>query len=440
MTTLSDIKPNPRNPRKISDSALAMLKQSMDEFGDISGIVHNIRDNTWVGGHQRNKNIPQDAEIIIRQKYDPPTRTGTVAEGHVIIAGEKWNYRAVDWDEDKAKAAMISANKQGGEWDFPVLSEVLLELDHSNYEMDLTGYGSDEVEKMMTQVSAHERELPDGAKELTEDEFSKFEHKCPRCNFEFNDKNEINIVCPKCTHSWPRVKLGDIYELGKHRLMCGDSTSIDAVEKLMNGEKADMVFTDPPYGMNLDTNYEDNIGKSKIGKTTRNYKPVIGDDQEFQFLDVYALVESVPEQFWWGADYYCDKLVKGGSWFVWNKRTTEALQEFHGSHFELCWSKQKHQREIAHIAWSGAFGHHRKDDGDFKVHPTMKAVKLIEWFFERFKGEKVVDLFGGSGSTLIACEKTNRRCFMMEIDPYYCQVIINRWEKYSGGKAVLVTE
>jgi len=231
------------------------------------------------------------------------------------------------------------------------------------------------------------------------------------------------------------IKLGDLFVLGDHRLLCGDSTDAAQVERLMNGEKADMVFTDPPYGMNLETDYKGSLGDNGF-RTAKSYKKIHGDNADFNFNKTYALVESVLEQFWWGADYYCQQLPSGGSWFVWNKRTSDGLKKMYGNHFELCWSKTKHQREIAEVAWAGAFGHNKKDDGATKVHPTMKAIKLIEWFFEKFKGQKVIDLFGGSGSTLIACEKTNRKCFMMELDPQYCQVIIDRWEQYTGKKAV----
>lgn len=260
-------------------------------------------------------------------------------------------------------------------------------------------------------------------------------------NFEIEvaDKHGLTNEDSVPEHVEPKTKLGDIYQLGNHRLMCGDSTNIDAVEKLMNGEKADMVFTDPPYGMNLNTSYADTLGPGKsFDRAIKNYRPVAGDDQEFDFKTAYALFEYVKEQFWWGADYYCDQLPKGGSWVVWDKKTNENLQKMYGSDFELCWSKQKHSREIARVTWASVFGHSKKDDGDKRVHPTMKAVKLIEWFFDRFIGDKVVDLFGGSGSTLIACEKTNRKCFMMELDPHYCDVIVARWEKFTGQKAELI--
>jgi DNA modification methylase len=197
---------------------------------------------------------------------------------------------------------------------------------------------------------------------------------------------------------------------------------------------ADLVFTDPPYGMNLETDYKQSLGDNGF-RTAKTYDAVRGDNQDFDFTTFYALVQDVPEQLWWGADYYCQKLPTGGSWFVWHKRPTEGLQRMYGNHFELCWSKKKHLREVAEVAWAGAFGHHKKNDGDTKVHPTMKSTKLIAWFLERFDGKNVLDLFGGSGSTLIASEIADRQCYMMEYEPKYIGIILERWQKFSGKKA-----
>jgi hypothetical protein len=149
---LADLNPNPRNPRKITEKKLEMLRKSLDEFGDLSGLVFNIRTQQLEGGHQRTKALPLDSDIIITQRYDIPTRTGTVAEGHVLIAGEKFKYREVDWDEDKAKAANIAANKHGGDWDLPLISNLLIELDHSNYNLDLTGYEQYEIASLLAPV------------------------------------------------------------------------------------------------------------------------------------------------------------------------------------------------------------------------------------------------------------------------------------------------
>jgi DNA modification methylase len=126
-----------------------------------------------------------------------------------------------------------------------------------------------------------------------------------------------------------------------------------------------------------------------------------------------------------------------GSWVVWDKRNdNENLDKMYGSSFELCWSKKARKQEIARITWAGCFGHDRILDGPKKVHPTMKPVKLIIWFFDRVKAGTVLDLFLGSGSTLIACEKTGRRCYGMELDEHYMSVIIKRYEDYTGETAV----
>jgi DNA modification methylase len=237
----------------------------------------------------------------------------------------------------------------------------------------------------------------------------------------------------------PVSKLGEVYTLGRHRLMCGDSTKIEDVEKLMNGNKADMVFTDPPYGMDLDTDYSslnsnpefvaEKHLKSMQGNT---YSKVIGDDKPFNYQD-YAWLDSA-EQFWWGGDYYAKTLPEGGSWFVWDKRNeNEQLDKMFGSQFELCWSKSRHKREIARIQWAGVFGTKKEFDHK-RHHPTQKPIALSSWFIGKFSQpeQKIIDLFGGSGSTLIACEQLDRTCYMMEIDPKYCDVIRKRYAKFVG--------
>lgn len=237
----------------------------------------------------------------------------------------------------------------------------------------------------------------------------------------------------------PVTRRGDIWLLGNHRLMCGDSTMIDDVEKLMNGEKADMVFTDPPYGMNLETDYSSMKNKDTAHWDNRpkKYRKVIGDDSPFNAGEILPFFDYCNEVFLWGADYYVETIERDhsslGSWIVWDKFPSDANSKRIGSLFELCWSKQKHKREICRV--QQPFGVKAKD----RVHPTQKPVQLAEWFFERWgdKKEKIVDLFLGSGSTLIACEKTNRKCFGMELDEHYVSVVLNRWRNYTGKEPVL---
>jgi DNA modification methylase len=217
----------------------------------------------------------------------------------------------------------------------------------------------------------------------------------------------------------------------RHILMCGDSTSKDDVDRLMDGEKADMVFTDPPYGMNLDTDYSKLPDTNRMGKA-KTFKSVHGDDNEFNPTFILEYFDYCNEILLFGADYYA-KYLPQGSWYVWDKRCDENFDKMIGSAFELCWSKSKHKREIARFnntLFSGEI------EAKNKVHPTQKPTKMFEWFFERIKGNVVVDLFLGSGSTLIACEKTNRKCYGSEIDPHYCSVIIKRWQDFTGEVAL----
>jgi hypothetical protein len=221
----------------------------------------------------------------------------------------------------------------------------------------------------------------------------------------------------------------------------------------MAGEKVAMVYTDPPYGMHLDTDYKTGKGpglyKGKdmtraSGVTHRN---VAGDHDDFTpelISTVFACFPDCAEVFLWGADYYAEHIPdrKLGSWIVWDKVTKadgeqSGVEKFHGSNFELCWSRAKHKRDLARIMHKGL----ASVENDKRVHPTQKPVALAEWFFERWgkADDPVADLFLGSGSTLIACEKTARRCFGMEIDPKYCDVILARWEKFTGKTASLST-
>ena len=223
--------------------------------------------------------------------------------------------------------------------------------------------------------------------------------------------------------------------------MCGDSTKESDVDKLMNGEKADMVFTDPPYGMNLDTDYTDMNSKFKGSKGGNKYNKVIGDNNDFKpelITTIFKNFDYCKEVFIWGADYFAEYIENknNGSWIVWDKRLDESADKMYGSCFEMCWSKNKHKREIARIKWAGIFGMEKEHDKK-RVHPTQKPMLLTEWFFNKWgKGLSIiVDLYLGSGSTLIACEKTNRICYGMELDTKYCDVIIERWEQFTGQKA-----
>lgn len=246
----------------------------------------------------------------------------------------------------------------------------------------------------------------------------------------------------------PKTKLGDLYLLGDHRLLCGDSTDILQVERLMNGEKADLVSMDPPYNIGSDSkNYAADVSKSmedlKNSEWDKNFSiepaldcliPVVSDSVTIYVWTSQFLIQKI----WDHLNAWCDFT----SYCVWSKpNPMPSLTKRHWTwSTELCvygtrGSKRKvNFPEDGHA--SNVWQFVKKSDG---THPTQKPISLLEHHikFSSDPGQKVLDLFGGSGSTLIACEKTNRKCFMMELDPHYCDVIVARWEKFTGKTAVL---
>jgi len=243
----------------------------------------------------------------------------------------------------------------------------------------------------------------------------------------------------------PLSKLADVFVLdGKHRVMCGDSTKKEDVAKLMDGKKADMVFTDPPYGMMLNADFSDMVG---IGRG-KKYKNVQGDGEDFKpelITTVFENFSYCKEVFLWGGDYYAELIPNRnvGCFMVWDKMqggegVNDKYDKMFGSNFELVWSKSRHKRAIVRILWKGIFGLGQEDTKK-RVHPTQKPTKLVIWFFEKFsfqQNEKIIDLFLGSGSTLIACEQTNRICYGMEIDPIYIDVILRRYHSLYPDKKI----
>jgi DNA modification methylase len=239
-----------------------------------------------------------------------------------------------------------------------------------------------------------------------------------------------------------KTKRGELWLLGKHRLLIDDCTDAQAVARLMGDEKAGMVFTDPPYGMAAETDWSSIRTKVKsfhsVDEAGGKYRPIQNDEKPFDPSHIFEFFRC-KEIFLWGADYYAERIPErnSGSWVVWDKCTTKdgnlASEGAFGSNFELCWSKGRHKRELARFMHKGF----ASCENDKREHPSQKPVKLAEWFFERWgkDAQIIVDLYGGSGSTLIACEKTGKQCRMAEIDPLYVDVIISRWCKFTGQEA-----
>jgi len=245
----------------------------------------------------------------------------------------------------------------------------------------------------------------------------------------------------------PKSTLGEIYKLGDHRLMCGDSTKIEDVEKLMDGEKADMVFTDPPYGVD----YSGGIQFTNRGVKKEQRERLENDGN----ADIY--IASVPMMA-----VFCNGPIY--TWFADTKALElyQAIRSIDGQiHAMIIWVKnggygalnanykQKHEPCLywkPNGATLGFVGEttettiwEMNKDGKNKEHPTQKPIALAARAIQNHDSKRVLDLFGGSGSTLMACEQTKRKCYMMELDPKYIDVIINRWEKFTGLKAELLT-
>jgi len=303
-----------------------------------------------------------------------------------------------DWSSDQVKAYALADNRSAelAVWDEQVLTEQLKELELAEWDLETLGFDAT-VEPLQDVV---EDEMPE-------------------------------VIDSK-------AKLDDVWQLGRHRLMCGDSSDKSTVDKLMQNEKAKIVYTDPPYGMNLDTDY------TQMG-SNRSYDSVIADDKQFNarfLLDYFSYCKEI---FLWGADYYVETLDRKypelGSWLIWDKYSDAEraglLDGKFGSGFETVWSKAKHARQLVRVLVTTNY---TARGDETRVHPTQKPVELAAWFINKFTKPKdlLVDLYGGSGSTLIACEQTDRTCFMMELDPKYVDVIIARWEKLTGQTAELI--
>lgn len=382
---LSEIIPYENNPR-INEEAVSDVIESIKQCENLDPIEVD-ENNIILAGHTRLKALQElgytETECI---RYSGLT------------------------EEQKKKYRLLS-NKTGekAEWDLEKLKMELADLDFGDFDF---GFDLPEDEE---EVEIVEVELPE----------------------------EVETRC----------KLGDVWQLGEHRLICGDSTDVNVIDRLMDGVKANMVFTDPPYGMNLDADYSEmknhlDFAKEKGFTGGKKYEQGRVDEFHPEMIDAVFAIDA-DEMFLWGADYFAELLPNknNGSWIVWDKRANGnddvaedySSDKMYGSCFELCWSKKKHKRDIARVKWAGVFGTEQEFDHK-RYHPTQKPINLAGWFLGRYskEGQNIVDLFGGSGSTLIACEQLNRKCYMAELDEHYCDVIIQRWENFTGKEAVLI--
>lgn len=342
-----------KNPREISDRDFQSLKNKIKRWGIWKPFLVWESKKQILGGNQRYKACKELGHKEIWVEYREPK------------------------DEAEALEMAIADNESSGEWIKSLLIEqIQLHQDTINLE-DYKINIKDTTLKDLMPIDVEEDNPP--------------------------EEEDINTVSV----------LGDLYELNEHRVLCGDSTMIDQVEKLMNGKKADMVFTDPPYGMDAVKN---------SGVLKERYKDIIGDDNTTTAIDAFNICEGIEKKIFWGANYYNSILPSSGCWIVWDKNNGGSDQA------------------DAELAWTNFPGVVRKftlaSEKTDRVHPTQKPIGLCSWVFNRWgdKDKMVLDLFLGSGSTLIACEKTERICYGMELDPHYCDVIVARYIKFMNDQ------
>lgn len=391
MKTIKDLTPDPRNARKRTDRSAELIAESLKRFGAARSIV-----------------IDEDGRVLAGNGTVEGAKKAGISKVRVIEAAgdELIAVKRTGLTEDEKVGLAIADNRSSdlSEWDSEMLQ--ILSQDH-----DLEPwFKPEDLEALLND-----------AEQLAPVE---------------GNTDPDDVPEPPAD---PITKPGDLWILGNHRLLCGDSTNIQHVERLMDGQKADMVFTDPPYGMNLDTDY------SKMGDGGKTHKAVIADNEQYDAGFLLSTFAYCKEIFLWGADYYVETLRREypnlGSWIIWDKYSDAdrhgLLDGRFGSAFETCWSKTQHKRELARVLVTTNY---TARGDETRVHPTQKPVALAEWFFDRWgkAGDFVADLYGGSGSTLIACEKTSRHCRMMELDPAYCDVIVKRWEDFTGNTAVCI--
>lgn len=409
---------NPRIDLQPGDPEYEKLKRSIEEFGYIDPLIWNRRTGNLVGGHQRFK-------ILVNEQG--------LKEFYVSV---------VDLDETKEKALNIALNKISGSWDDVKLADLLHELDQSEIGIELTGFDDDELGELIENL---ETQLP---VEVEEDNF------------------DVEEAVEKIEE--PETKYGDVWKLGRHLLVCGDATKFEDVNLLMGEDKADLVITDPPYNVALHSDSKklaesgraaiknddmsDDAFNKFLEKVFENYSSIMRDESaiyvfhgsSYQRAFENAMnaagivvraqciwVKNAPSFGWsqyrWQHEpvFYAFKKGKAPSWYGDRKQTT------------IWRSGLLEEVPEPSTIWEVSRGNNNN-----YVHPTQKPLELIAIPLRNSSKENdiVVDFFGGSGSTLMTCEQTNRVCRTLELDPVFCDVIKQRFYEYTGIEPILLDE
>jgi DNA modification methylase len=362
---IESIIPFAMNSRLHSDAQVAQLAASIREFGFTNPVLID-EDKNLIAGHGR---------VMAARKL------GLKSVPAILVTG---------LDERKRRALVIADNKlaMNATWDEDVLKNELQDLAGDFGE--LMGFSEEELEAMLQEAT----QIEDG----------------------LTDEDAVPELAAE-----PVTVLGDVWLLGKHRLMCGDSASTESIDRLLDGQQINAIVTDPPYGIGIDGQKE---SKNKNPKHNRKAHAFMGWDDERPDDGIfnYIVALNVPSVIW-GGNYFADLLPATRGWLYWSKGQ-DGLTMSDG---ELAWTTEKKPLRSITVNRSALKG---------SVHPTQKPLQIVEFSLDYINaGEVVLDLFGGSGSTLMACEKTNRKARLMELAPQYCDVIVKRWQDFTGKKA-----
>lgn len=362
---IESIIPFAMNSRLHSDAQVAQLAASIREFGFTNPVLID-QDKNLIAGHGR---------VMAARKL------GLASVPAIVVTG---------LDERKRRALVIADNKLAlnASWDDEVLKNELSDLAADFGE--LMGFSEDELAAMLQEAT----QVEDG----------------------LTDEDDVPELAAE-----PVTKPGDVWLLGKHRLMCGDSASTESIDRLLEGQQINAIVTDPPYGIGIDGQKE---SKNKNPKHNRKAHAFMGWDDERPDDGIfnYILALNVPSVIW-GGNYFADLLPATRGWLYWSKGQ-DGLTMSDG---ELAWTTEKKPLRSITVNRSALKG---------SVHPTQKPLQIVEFSLDYINaGEIVLDLFGGSGSTLMACEKTKRQARLMELAPQYCDVIVKRWQDFTGKKA-----
>jgi DNA modification methylase len=389
LRNVDDLIPYARNARTHSPEQVNKLASSIKEFGFLNPVVIS-EDGGVLAGHGR----------LMAAKKLGLKQVPCVVESHL--------------NESQKKAYILADNRLALDagWDEEMLKIELEELDSDNFDMGLLGFNADELNKY-------------------------FDMEPLESDSDNEEEKEVEID----NESKPVTKLGDVWILGNHRLICGDCTDADVVKKVMNGEKPNLMVTDPPYGVNYETTRRA-YSKNRMGR--------VENDDRSDWKEAYLLFTG-DIAYIWHASLFSDVVIsnirdcgfKLNSIIVWNKDMFALGRADYQWKHELCvyatrgnhnWKGGRKQSTV----WDIPQIRNIKDEGAWG-HSTQKPIECMKRPIENNsdKGDWVYDPFCGSGTTIIAAERTGRKCMACEISPIYCDAIVRRWESETGGSAVL---